>query len=146
MLKVLRNTCSLGENLMMLFTSSDLANRFKSAFVFLATILVSLSSWSADKAVVSDEAQRWATNMTKGVTGVSNEIFDLHMLIFWICVVIGIVVFGIMFYSMINHRKSSGAVASCSAWPEGSASPSCCELDRKLPACSSIRIARGVGL
>ena len=106
------NTCSLGENLMMLFTSSDLANRFKSAFVFLATILVSLSSWSADKAVVSDEAQRWATNMTKGVTGVSNEIFDLHMLIFWICVVIGIVVFGIMFYSMINHRKSSGAVAS----------------------------------
>ena len=82
MLKVLRNTCSLGENLMMLFTSSDLANRFKSAFVFLATILVSLSSWSADKAVVSDEAQRWATNMTKGVTGVSNEIFDLHMLIF----------------------------------------------------------------
>lgn len=112
MLKVLRNACSLGENLMMLFTSSDLANRFKSAFVFLATILVSLSSWSADKAVVSDEAQRWATNMTKGVTGVSNEIFDLHMLIFWICVVIGIVVFGIMFYSMINHRKSSGAVAS----------------------------------
>ena len=81
--------------------------------MFLATILVSLSSWSADKAVVSDEAQRWATNMTKGVTGVSNEIFDLHMLIFWICVVIGIVVFGIMFYSMINHRKSSsGAVAS----------------------------------
>jgi len=42
-------------------------------------------------------------NMTKGVTAVSNEVFDLHMLIFWVCVVIGIVVFGVMFYSMFAH-------------------------------------------
>ena len=44
-------------------------------------------------------------NMTKGVTTVSNEVFDLHMLIFWVCVVIGIVVFGVMFYSMFAHSK-----------------------------------------
>ena len=44
-------------------------------------------------------------NMTKGVTAVSNEVFDLHMLIFWVCVVIGIVVFGVMFYSMFAHSK-----------------------------------------
>ena len=30
------------------------------------------------------------------------------MLIFWICVVIGIVVFGVMFYSIYAHRKSRG--------------------------------------
>ncbi|PKM29941.1 MAG: cytochrome c oxidase subunit II [Gammaproteobacteria bacterium HGW-Gammaproteobacteria-11] len=54
----------------------------------------------------------WAFNMPKGVTQVSNEVYDLHMLIFWICVVIGIVVFGVMFYSMFAHRKSKGAVAS----------------------------------
>jgi cytochrome c oxidase subunit 2 len=44
-------------------------------------------------------------NMTKGVTAISEEVFDLHMLIFWICVVIGIAVFGVMFYSMFAFTK-----------------------------------------
>jgi len=57
-------------------------------------------------------ASEWRLNMTEGVTAVSQNVFDLHMLIFWICVVIGIVVFGVMFVSMYLHRKSRGAVAS----------------------------------
>jgi len=48
----------------------------------------------------------WTLNMSPGVTGTSNEIFDLHMTILWICVVIGVVVFGIMFWSIFAHRKS----------------------------------------
>jgi len=40
------------------------------------------------------------------------EVYDLHMLIFWICVWIGVLVFGAMFYSMLRHRKSQGAVAA----------------------------------
>ncbi|GIS74616.1 MAG: hypothetical protein CM1200mP12_03350 [Gammaproteobacteria bacterium] len=51
-------------------------------------------------------------NMPVGVTEVSKEIFDLHMLIMWICVWIGVVVFGIMFYSLFKYRKSTGAKAS----------------------------------
>jgi cytochrome c oxidase subunit II len=47
-------------------------------------------------------------NMHYGVTSVSRDIFDLHMTIFWICVAIGIVVFGVLFYSLIMHRKSRG--------------------------------------
>ena len=47
-------------------------------------------------------------NMPRGVTEVGHSIYDLHMLIFWICVVIGIGVFGVMFYSIIYHRKSRG--------------------------------------
>ena len=50
--------------------------------------------------------------MTRGVTGVSNEVFELHMLIFWICVAIGVVVFGVMFYSMYAHTKKKNPVAS----------------------------------
>ncbi|MEP1217456.1 MAG: cytochrome c oxidase subunit II [Marinobacter sp.] len=50
----------------------------------------------------------WTLNMSPGVTGTSNEIFSLHMTILWICVVIGVVVFGIMFWSIFAHRKSSG--------------------------------------
>ena len=53
----------------------------------------------------------WQVNMNEGVTALSREIFDLHMLIFWICVVIGVAVFGVMFYSIFKHRKSKGAVA-----------------------------------
>ena len=45
-------------------------------------------------------------NLTKGVTEVSNRVYDLHMTIFYICCVIGVVVFGLMFISMIRHRKS----------------------------------------
>jgi cytochrome c oxidase subunit 2 len=51
-------------------------------------------------------------NMTPGVTPVSHQIYTLHMTIFWICVAIGAVVFGIMFYSIIHHRKSKGAKAA----------------------------------
>ena len=35
----------------------------------------------------------WTTNMAPGASVVSNAVFDLHMTIFWICVVIGLVVF-----------------------------------------------------
>lgn len=50
----------------------------------------------------------WTMNMSPGVTGTSNQIFSLHMTILWICVAIGVVVFGVMFWSIIAHRKSKG--------------------------------------
>lgn len=52
-----------------------------------------------------------ALNLTPGVTPISHDIFELHMLIFWICVAIGIVVFSAMFYAMFHFRKSKGAKA-----------------------------------
>jgi cytochrome c oxidase subunit II len=50
-------------------------------------------------------------NMPRGVTEISRKIYDLHMTIFWVCVGIGIVVFGAMIWSLIFYRKSRGAVA-----------------------------------
>ncbi len=55
---------------------------------------------------------RWQLNLTPGVTDVSGRIYDLHNLTLGICVVIGIIVFGAMFWSMLHHRKSKGAVAA----------------------------------
>jgi cytochrome c oxidase subunit 2 len=49
-----------------------------------------------------------SVNMTPGVTDVGKDIYDLHMLILIICTVIGAGVFGVMFYSIIYHRKSRG--------------------------------------
>lgn len=54
----------------------------------------------------------WGLNLTPGVTPFSRTIYDLHMLILWVCVVIGIVVFGLMFYSIMKFRKSQGAQAA----------------------------------
>ena len=51
-------------------------------------------------------------NMTQGVTPISHKIYDLHMLVLWICVVAGVIVFSLMAYSIMNHRKSKGAVAA----------------------------------
>ena len=57
----------------------------------------------------AEEAQRWQTNLTPGVTELGAKIYDLHMTVFWICVWIGVVVFGLMLYSILTHRKSLGA-------------------------------------
>jgi len=51
-------------------------------------------------------------NLPEGVTSISRDIYSLHMKIFWVCVVIAVLVFGVMIYSMIFHRKSRGAVAA----------------------------------
>jgi cytochrome c oxidase subunit 2 len=58
------------------------------------------------------KADWFALNMTRGATDISNEVFELHMLIFWICVAIGVVVFGVMFYSMYAHTKKKNPVAA----------------------------------
>jgi cytochrome c oxidase subunit 2 len=53
-------------------------------------------------------------NMTQGVTAMSRQIYGLHMLMFWLCVAIAVVVFGVMAYSIFTFRKSRGAVADTS--------------------------------
>ncbi len=67
----------------------------------LLGVLVSNSAWA--------EMQ---LNLTKGATAISREVYDLHMLIFYICTIIGIIVFGAMFWSMVFHRKSKGVKAA----------------------------------
>ena len=80
---------------------------FNRLFALLATSVLSVSVLAEEK-----EAERWGVNMTQGVTEVAQTTYNLHMLIFWICVGIGIVVFGVMFYSMWRHRKSRGYQAA----------------------------------
>jgi cytochrome c oxidase subunit 2 len=52
----------------------------------------------------------WETNLPVGVTETSRDIHGLHMLILWICVGIGVVVYGVLIYSLMHHRKSKGAI------------------------------------
>ena len=61
---------------------------------------------------VSAESTARQLNMPQGVTEVSQAAYDIHMIMMWICTVIGFAVFGFMFYVMYAHRKSRGAVAA----------------------------------
>src|ERR1700761_4135938 len=78
---------------------------------------------SLQAAVAAAASALWATagantsngyNLPPGVTDMSRAIYALHMEAFWICVVIAIVVFGAMIYSLVKFRHSKGAVADTS--------------------------------
>ena len=63
-------------------------------------------------AAASANPEPWQLNLVRGVTKTSHEVHDIHMIMLWICVVIGVVVFGVMFVAMFRFRKSRGAVAA----------------------------------
>ena len=71
------------------------------------TTLVLLVAGATASAAGSSEVS--ALNLRRGATEISGQVYDLHMLMFSICVGIAVVVFGIMFVSMYLHRKSRGA-------------------------------------
>ena len=51
-------------------------------------------------------------NLKPPVTEIATQIYDLHMLIVWVCLAIFVVVFAVMFYSLYKHRKSVGHKAA----------------------------------
>ncbi|MEQ6917573.1 cytochrome c oxidase subunit II [Halomonas aquatica] len=74
----------------------------------MRTLLVWMAGGLASAALTPIAlASGW--NMPEGVTAVSRDIYSLHMIIFWICVIIGVLVFGAMFYSLFRYRHSRGA-------------------------------------
>src|SRR5678816_1291559 len=73
----------------------------------LQAAAVSLSALLASSVAHAE----WKLNMTEGVTILSRKIYSLHMLIMWICVILAVVVFGAMIYSLMKFRKSQGAEA-----------------------------------
>lgn len=59
----------------------------------------------------SADPKPWQLNMGKGVTHSSQMAWEAHMVALWVCVVIGVIVFGAMAYAMFKFRHSKGAVA-----------------------------------
>ncbi len=83
-------------------SSSDIMRRALAGTAALAGGLASMAA-AADPVP-------WQMNLEPGVTPVSHEIYKLHMAALWVCVVIGIIVFGTMIIAMVRFRKSRGAV------------------------------------
>jgi cytochrome c oxidase subunit 2 len=71
-----------------------------------ALVLAALGWGSAAHANTSN-----GYNLPIGVTQLSRDIYTLHMEVFWVCVAIAVVVFGVMIYTLVKFRHSQGAVA-----------------------------------
>ena len=72
----------------------------------LLTALLALVLELTSNAALAD----WELNMPEGITSISRDTYSLHMTIFIICVLIGIVVYGVLAWSLFKYRKSKGAV------------------------------------
>ena len=73
----------------------------KSLAVGLRSGLVFFALW-----IFSHKAFAVVLDMRAGVTEMSQRIQALHHISLWVCIVVGIVLFGAMFYSMFAHRRS----------------------------------------
>ena len=74
----------------------------------VAAAMAALPAAAADEATKSG----WGLlNLPVGVTSISRDVYSIHMMAFWVCVAIGILVFGVMIWSIIFHTRSRGAVA-----------------------------------
>lgn len=87
----------------MTMSSSNRKRRITGAFAALGTTLVSMAA--------AANPVPWQVNLTHGVTPVAHQTWDLHMAAFWVCVALGVLVFGAMFIAIIRFRRSRGAVA-----------------------------------
>lgn len=72
--------------------------RFKRLITGIVLSLSSAGAWALENSF----------NMRVGVTPTSHNIYNLHMTIFWICVVIAALVFGTLIFALITHRRSTG--------------------------------------
>ena len=75
------------------------------AFIAAAGVLAAVSVGGPALANTSN-----GYNLPPGVTGLSQDMYSLHMEVFWICVGIAVVVFGAMIYSLVKFRRSQGAI------------------------------------
>ncbi|MFZ6862887.1 cytochrome c oxidase subunit II [Undibacterium sp. Ji67W] len=82
------------------------AKRLKSFMLGASLLAASLPTW----AVVDSQGGPAVLqlNLQTPVTQIAEQIYSIHNLMLIICLVIFVAVFGVMFYSILKHRKSLG--------------------------------------
>jgi len=79
----------------------------KQGLMMAALALSAPAAWAQ-----SADPKPWQLNMGKGVTHTARMAWEAHMVAFWVCTVIAVIVFGAMAYAIFTFRKSKGAVAA----------------------------------
>ncbi len=87
--------------------SSRWGGKRVSGLTLLAACLAASTAWAQ-----SADPKQWQLNMGRGVTHTARMAWEAHMVAFWVCAVIGVLVFGAMAYAIFKFRRSKGAVAA----------------------------------
>jgi len=81
-------------------------------FQKLASVLLFVSTWASSAAWAVNDLPggpaNWQLNLQPAATKLAQEQAWLHWFMLIICTVIFVAVFGVMFYSILKHRKSVG--------------------------------------
>ncbi len=70
-----------------------------------------LGAWSMAAFAVEDlpgGPKRWGMNLQEPVTAIAADLHWIHWFVMWVCVAIFVLVFGVMVWSIVHHRKSKG--------------------------------------
>ena len=90
---------------MMTMTTNALVSRARQGFLALGALLLAQAAMAGDLAGGPAKNQ---LDLHPPITKLASDIQDLHYFMLVICTVIFLAVFGVMFYSIIKHRKSVG--------------------------------------
>ena len=71
--------------------------------------VLTLALYSGLSMAVPDPYQ---LNLQTPQTAIAQQMYDQHTMVLWVCLVIFIGVFGVMFYSVLKHRKDAGYKAA----------------------------------
>jgi cytochrome c oxidase subunit 2 len=82
------------------------ANRLKSLMLGASLLAAGMPSWAVVDSPGGPAVRQ--LNFQPPVTSIAEQIYSLHNLMLIICLVIFVAVFGVMFYSILKHRKSVG--------------------------------------
>ncbi|MES2038898.1 MAG: cytochrome c oxidase subunit II [Pseudomonadota bacterium] len=91
------------------------AKRLKSFMLGASLLAASLPTWAVVNGPAVDMKGGPAIkqlNLQPPVTQIAEQIYSIHNLMLVICMVIFVAVFGVMFYSILKHRKSVGHKAA----------------------------------
>ncbi|KRB92245.1 cytochrome c oxidase subunit II [Noviherbaspirillum sp. Root189] len=83
-----------------------LAKRLQSLMLGASLLAAGVPSWAVVDSQGGPAVRQ--LNFQPPVTKIAEEVYSLHNLMLIICLLIFIAVFGVMFYSIIKHRKSVG--------------------------------------
>ncbi len=87
--------------------SSSWGRKFGSLGMLVSTMLAAPMAWAQ-----AADPKAWQLNMGRGVTQTARMAWEAHMVALWVCVVIGVLVFGAIAVAVLKFRKSKGAVAA----------------------------------
>ena len=79
----------------------------KAAATLLGTLTI-----AAYSGMVMAAADPYQLNFQEPNSAIAQQTYDQHIMLLWICLAIFIGVFGVMLYSLLNHRKSKGYKAA----------------------------------